>query len=179
MSYSKSLYDILSDALSPTLRSLQDINIDLMGTKVSVLRITTTSLDDGLMGDTEETLSSSLLNNVVIRYPFSEITLIGNLQSEDYVAEAVDFEGLLPIEMYIKWEGAFADDPVELKRGDIIVDCIFDDTGDKIPIVLEVTDIIAGFFGKNIVKKKYILSLVRGEQESAIQTEIDNYINSL
>ena len=65
-----SIVDSLSEKLSPVLRKLNDFNIKtLLGTECKILRITKTVAD--VMGETQESVASYILNNVIIKHPYA------------------------------------------------------------------------------------------------------------
>lgn len=180
MAYKKSFRDNFTQKLAPVYRRLLNINIQLHGTKTTVLRIFRTRVNR--FGDFGFTFDTQVIGNTIIRYPFTNLEMFGKRgdanpqglkQSE---VHALDLTDLLPIEMTVEFVGEYADDPINIQRDDIIVDILKDEFGRKIPVVMQVTKLLGSFFGKDIVSKKVELSLVRGQLEEELQTKIDAYI---
>jgi len=63
----------LSEKLAPVIRKLSDINIELLGRDTQVLKITKGATPD-MYGETEDSYSSEILNNVIIKYLLSGYT---------------------------------------------------------------------------------------------------------
>ena len=179
MAYEQSIQDRLTSQLSPVIRKLSDLHVKKLGAKISVLRIIRTSIRDGLFGEENETLESSILANVILNYPLNNVELFARKESQNLNITSISLMDILPVKMRILFEGDYAEDPIEVQEGDYIIDCFFDDSGDKIPLILQVTDLVGSFFGKYLVKKEYHLSLERGAPEDLIQAEIDTYLATL
>lgn len=175
----QSIKDLLTEKLSPLVRKVSDIVVKIASTECTVLRITTTSRDGGLLGGYDSSVSSTILDNVVLKFPLDEVRMYANAGTQDLDSHSIDIIDLLPIEMKIFYNEDYTTKPVELQEKDIIVHVIEDSSGDLIPIIMEVKKILSGFFGKYEAKRRYELSLVRGEPESDIKTAIRDYINSL
>lgn len=182
MAYQESLWDKLTSALYPVMRTLNDVNINLMGSKSLVLKIDRADRGKSLWRDEEDTLMVSFIGNSLIRYPSDSVELFQTRDpvSMDSEVKSIDLEEILPIEMIMKWEGEVDEDPVELARGDIIVDVHYGDTAsEKILIVLEVERIRGYKFGKYVVQKICELSLYRGTLYNDVQIAVNNYLDSL
>lgn len=184
MGYKKSVLDDISDALAPQVRKLKDISQELVGTKTKIIRIKQTEMS--MMGDITYEYQSAVVNNVIIRYPFSSIELYASKDEGELNNTALDLFDLLPISMtipfdaYLEIEAVLSgqtSSPVELDENDIIVDVLYDNNDNPIPIKMKVSRIYGGFFGRNQTNRKYDLNLVRGDMEDDIQNIIDVYIS--
>ena len=184
MSYEKSPFDELSDAISPAVRQLKDIQIGLLGTRSAVVRVTEVSED--LFGDKTMCYSGQVISNVVIRYPFSNIEIFSANDTGSLDDTAIDLFDLLPINMVIPFDSYssglvgspdISSDPIELDKNDIIVDVLYDDNGNPIPLKMKVARMYGGFFGRNQTTRRYELNLIRGDMEDGIQDIIDAYIS--
>lgn len=174
-----SIFDDVAKNVAPVLRRLQDININVTGTKCKVLRITIGEKDS--MGDHEDSLYATVINNAIITHPYgSSVQIYENYNPTTMLTEvtAMDIYEFLPITMKIPFNGDIDEDQVEVKRGDIIVQVLFDDKGNKIPLVMQVTRILADFMNKHIVVKKYEMTLLRNEMEPMIKDAIQEYISN-
>lgn len=186
MAYTKSLADKLSKALSPIMRKMSDINLRLMGSRALLIRVDRSEKNS--IGDRTRELSVSApptIINAGIKYPFKDVEMFDKfnqaLQRTD--AKALDLIDILPFEASLQFAPK---DPssgelegTEVKRGDMLVDTLYDHHGNKLPIAFEVTRVRGTFFVKNQVQHKVELALLRGKQPTSIQTVIDNYIQSL
>lgn len=182
-----SILDKISDSISPVLRKLNDVNQNLYGTNVQLLRIyrvvepyynqKNVLQNRSVLGDFKEKLESKVINNIYIKYPFSAIEIfqkkeITNNKVQDSIT-SIDVSDILPIEAEIKFEGDYNIDPIEINLGDKLVDVFYDHHLNPMPVVLEVMKFFGNYFGKNIVSKKVNLSIHRG----SLNTEIDNLVN--
>lgn len=169
-----SVLDSLASALAPVIRDLSQINIDLMGTSTQILRLTMG--DEDSYGYSEGTYHSEIINNVVLKYPLSEVEIFDETENQISQTTSLTLQEILPIEMIIPFTGTDGIDPIGIEIDDIIVDVLKDEHGNKIPMVLSVKKIRAGFFGKYLVRKIFELSVVRGVLATALQTKIDAYV---
>lgn len=182
-----SILDKISDSISPVLRKLNDVNQNLYGTNVQLLRIyrvvepyynqKNVLQNRSVLGDFKEKLESKVINNIYIKYPFSAIEIfqkkeITSNKVQDSIT-SIDVSDILPIEAEIKFEGDYNIDPIEINLGDKLVDVFYDHHLNPMPVVLEVMKFFGNYFGKNIVSKKVNLSIHRG----SLNTEIDNLVN--
>jgi hypothetical protein len=182
MSFNLSVLDQLSDALSLSMRKIQDIKTDLTGQKVSLLRITSSdysSLDDEL-GDFSLALDSSIVDNVVIQYPLNEVEIASNLNKSTgkFDQSAIDMWEILPIRLFVIHEGTFANEITKLKEKDILIHVLIDENGNKNQIRLKIEKSLGQFFGKNLIRRSYQASLERGTLEDDIEQIINNYVES-
>lgn len=176
----QSIADQLSDVLSPLSRKLTDENVKHLGTGVQCLRITLSEKD--VMGDQDQTIESSIIENVIIKHPFaSRVRLFGNYddQSNTFNSTAMDLMEFLPIEIKIPFNGDSEEIPVSLKKGDLLVECLRDEHGNKIPFIMEVSRLFGSFSMKNIIGKTYESTIFRGSLDSSIKQIITDYINSI
>jgi len=175
-----SIADKLSQRLSPVMRQLSDINIKILGTETQLLRITTSKAD--LRGDTTETLTTQLVDNCIIKHPWSsDIQLFGSLDEStgDFKATALDLWEVLPIQIKFPFEGDRTLQPLDLKKGDLLIEILRDEHDSKIPFVMTVTRLLGGFNNKYIVSKHCEATLFRGKLSTAIQTAINAYIEDI
>jgi hypothetical protein len=182
-----SILDKISDSISPVLRRLNDVNQNLYGTNVQLLRIyrvvepyynqKNVLQNRSVLGDFKEKLESKVINNIYIKYPFSAIEIFQKKQMENNKIQdsitSIDVSDILPIEAEIKFEGDYETDPIQINLGDKLVDVFYDHNLNPMPVILEVMKFFGNYFGKNIVSKKVNLSIHRG----SLNTEIDNLVN--
>lgn len=194
-----SILDIISDRQSPVLRRLSDINSGIEGTATQLLRIrrvvsphlkqTNSKQRLSVLGDFNEELTmldTDLLSNIIVKYPFSNTEYFQNLsndnQTEPFEISSIDVNEILPIIATFIFEGKFnsADkDPLQLKKGDIIVDIFYDENQNAIPIPLEIGRTRGAWFGKNIVTKSCELSIRRGKLPKDVQPLVEKYITDM
>ena len=175
MAFKESISDKLARVLSPVMRKLQDVNVgEMVGTKVSLMRIIKTPINN--MGDMEYTLETEIINNTILRYPLSEIELFDNIVNNNTETNTIDLWDILPIEMIVPFEGDDVETIKSIKKDDLFVDVLRDEHGTLIPIVLQVIRPIGAINVKYLVKRKYELSLFRGNLEQDIQDKINEYI---
>jgi hypothetical protein len=79
--------------------------------------------------------------------------------------------------MKVPLSGNIETESVAIKRGDIIVEIIKDENGNKIPLVMECTKLFGSLFIKNVVNKKYELTLYRGILSSSIREAVNTFVN--
>lgn len=172
-----SITDKLSNSLSPIYRILQDLKVSLLGTAIKVLRITKTTPD--VMGETQEILTASVLDNVIIQHPYaSKVQLFESYSqiTQQISTGSIDIWDVLPIQMQVLFNGTFASEAIEIKRGDLIIEILKDDKGNKLPLIMSVEKIFGAFFVKHQVGRNYELTLYRGILSSTIQTALDEFI---
>lgn len=186
-----SILDKISDSIAPVIRKLHDVNQNLYGTNIQLLRIyrvvenhyiqKNTIQNRSVLGDFKEKLESKLINNVYIKYPFSAIEIFQNKSITNNKIEesitSIDVSDILPIEAEIKFEGSYNIDPIEINLGDKLVDVFYDHHLNPMPVILEVMKFFGTYFGKNIVSKKVNLSIHRGNVNPQIDKIINEYIN--
>lgn len=177
MPLTRSLLDKLSNALSPKIRKLKDINIKLLGTKTNVIRIKQDAIN--ILGDADYSYQSDIVDNVIIQYPFNQIEIFGNKDQEDdgQDTNTIEFFDLLPINLYPYLEKGYISGASQIDENDIIVDVLWDDNGTGIPIIMQVSRQYGSFYGKYLISKKYEMNLRRGDIEEEIQDIIDTYIS--
>lgn len=192
--YIKSITDILSDALSPVLRKISDLNSNLFGTEVEVMRIRkvpagrqqNTNRPISVLGDYNYDFESQVIGNCSITYPFNEIRIFAYRGSsakqennQEIAVTGIPFEEILPIKMTLNFGsfgGTYESDPVILQEGDLILDIFYDEYKNCIPVLLEFKKFTASLFAKNIVTKTAELSVVRGKVEQDIDKLIQDRI---
>ncbi len=180
MTFSRTAYDRINEDIANSLRKLQDIHIDITGTKTSLLRITESDVD--LLGDTEYSLSSYLISNCVIEYPFSDIEILTYKdQTSSLQTDAISMWDILPVRLIVKLESSLSTtyESVNFDENDILVDVLYDQEGNKIPILLQSPVLKGTFKGKHLIQKTYECTLQRGTLEDDIQTIVDNYVVNL
>ena len=174
MSYNKSFQDNLLDNLAPIKRKLQNIRTTYLGTKTQVLRVTLESQDS--FGGQVFSYASNVIDNVVISYPFSTTEMFSSSDSS-----SIDILQYLPITMTIPFEvsgeARISGQTIEVQNDDIIVQVLFDHNENKIPIPMRVSRGYFGFSGRNVIKRKYELTLIRGEQDEEIEDLIAEYMS--
>lgn len=185
MAYNVSLLDRISERLAPVMRIVSDLNITLMGTQVSVLRLSRrvdefTGKKHNVFGDKDYDWEATVVNNVLIKYPFSKLELFEEkTPTNTYQVNSFDMTEFLPIELSLQFNGDYEQDPVVLKRGDYIVDVLRDEQNNKIPFVMEIVKTYGSFFGKHIVGKSADMVLIRGELPPYLQLQVDKYVSEL
>lgn len=186
IAYKKSLADKLSRALSPVMRALSDINLRLMGSRALLIRVDRTDRDS--IGDRTRTLTVNappLVINAGIKYPFKDIEMFDkfNVAAQRNEMKALDLIDILPFEATIQFSPLKNNDVdmegTEVKRGDLLVDVLYDHHKQALPIAFEVTRPRGTFFVKNQVQFKVELALLRGKQPPSIQAIIDAHITAM
>ena len=181
-----SLIDKLQAAQAPIYRKLNDHHVKhLSGTECSVLRITRVAPNDpnrqfDFMGSTREKLSASvIIDNVIINHPYaSKVEIFEKYTDalERVETGAIDIWEILPITMIIPFEGDIQTKAVAIKRGDIIVEILKDEHGNKIPLIMQVSRPYNSILVKTVVQRSYELTLFRGTLAKEIKDEIDKFI---
>jgi hypothetical protein len=188
MSYQQSLMDKVSRALAPVIRRISDISVILTGTRVNLLRISKgidpfTNKRRDVLGDRAPvTWTATVLSNVIIKYPFSKVEIFAERKGNDmkFHINGYDMMEFLPVELSLQFTGSNAEsDPIDIVKGDYIVDVLYDEHNNPIPFVMEVTKTYGSFFVKDIVSKTAEMTLVRGTLDAQIQNEIDKYIENI
>lgn len=166
----------IADATKESIRSIHDVKIDLVGSSIYYIRVTKGEEDS--MGYYESTYSTGVIDNVIINYPINEVEMFDQTQNSDSDVDAVYLDEILPITILTRFAGSgiLADG---LEEGDILVDVIEDEHDGKIPIKLKVTKQVGGFNAKYLVTRTYELSLVRGLLDDAVESAINDYIESV
>jgi len=184
MAYRKSILDILSDKISPSLRKLKDLSIKIHGTKTDVLRIKQDSIDS--LGEATFSFQSQVISNVIMRYPFSNVEMFASKDAATARTNStvVELYDLLPVNMYVPFSAESsgtinpeATEPIEIDENDLIIDVIYDYHKNAIPLIMQVGRVYGALFGKNQINRRYEMNLMRGDMEAGIQTIIDAYIS--
>jgi hypothetical protein len=178
--YQKSFQDQISDSLTPITRKLQNIRTRFLGTKAKALRIK--QINRNAFGDKTFEYSSETIDNVIIQYPFSSVEMFNSKVSAN--TTAIDLLQYLPITMQIPFDELsnnelISGSAVMVNEDDIIVHVLFGHHKEKMPIVMKVTRAYGGFNGRNLIKRRYELSLVRGQEVDELQSIIDIYISGI
>lgn len=169
-----SISDQLAVTHAEVLRKLQDVNIDVLGSKCQLLRIVQGTVDS--MGDYEETIRSNLINNAIITRPFAgEVRMFGDYDPDTMQlnSTALDLYEFLPITLKVRYDGDPNTEAIALQKGDLLVEILVDEHKNKIPLIMEVTKLFGNFLGKHLAAKHYELTLYRGQ----IPTQVKDYIN--
>ena len=176
MEYKESITDIINREVVNVHREIHDIKIFNLGTRISVMRITLGAPD--MSGYQESSWESSIINNVVMKYPTNdfELTFDENSTTGNIETDSLDLWEILPTIMNILWERDTTEDPVSLDNGDLIIDIKLDEHGNKIPIIFEVSRLRGHFRGKEMARKEYELAKYRGVPEDDIKMAIDTFI---
>jgi hypothetical protein len=91
---------------------------------------------------------------------------------------AIDLWDLLPIEMKVTLnDGNIETDAISIKRGDIIVEILKDENGNKIALIMECQKLFGSLFVKQVINKVYELTLYRGILSSSIREAINTFVN--
>jgi len=83
----------------------------------------------------------------------------------------------LPIQLKVPLSGNIDEEAIAIKRGDIIVEIIKDENGNKIPLIMECTKLFGSLFVKQVINKQYELTLYRGILSSSIREAINTFVN--
>jgi hypothetical protein len=179
--------DSISRRVSTALRKFQDVTLKIVGTKTQILRIQHSVPD--IFGHTDETLRRTVINNVVIAYPFNNVEIYGKRDTPagpQYRFRALDMWEFLPISVKVPFfasdnseSGTYEDTPVDLEVGDLIVDVVFDHVQTKIPIVMEITRARGTFNHKDLAGRDYEAALKRGTLNPDIKWAIRDYVDGV
>jgi hypothetical protein len=184
MTYSKSMADLLAEKLAPVVRKLADNTARLVGTQVSMLRISQdidpfTRKKRDVLGDlAPRTWGSTVLANIMVKYPFQKLDIFPERidGQKRWVAGGYDLAEILPIELELPFEGIPEEDAVDIADGDYLVDVLIDADGDFIPLIMKLGQVSAGFMVKHMVRKTSNMTLVRGTIEPQVRVQIDKYL---
>lgn len=187
MSNYKTALDLLSAYLSPAIRTISDFETNLTGTKTQVLRVKKNTADAWLgnagrdvFGDDSFKLEveCEVISEIIIQYPANKIWIFGerNTQIQETKTTSLTIEEELPIKFQIMLHGNYITKPVAMMQDDIIIDYFIDENNNIIPIYLEVKQLFADIFGKNLVRKSGTLAPYRGKFEKPIDNLIKKYI---
>ena len=180
-----SIYDKISQRLAPAIRKYQDVTLLFGGTQTQIMRISKSTLnalpggDFDAFGHANDTPTGEVMDDVGILYPQGMLEIFMDINNGQARITSYDLIELLPIQMIMRFNGEQSAKSVDLQAGDLIVDVMRDENGNKIPIVMEVTKTYGQFFVKDIVAKKCDLVMRWAQLETSIQTAIDNYIVSI
>lgn len=190
--YKKSVLDNVSDSISPILRDVTDIQLQIFGTATQILRLDrriyqrqTNELQNlSVTGDFDLLLEKSIYQNCQINYPFNDLEIFVSRQftSKGYSTAETNIHGMdvtdvLPITMNMLFEGTYDSDPIEIKKDDLVVDVFWDASNNPLPIILQVMRLRGSFFGKNQVTKRCELSLYRKELSQEIEEVVVKYLD--
>ncbi len=164
----------LSEKLAPLMRKLSDINIELLGRDTQVLKIIRGDTEDNY-GVTDDSYSSEIINNAIVKYPLSEVEMFDQSPDDTSDTTSVSLMDILPIEIIVKYGGS-NEEVIGLEPEDILVDILRDEYNNKIPIRMEIKRLQGEFFGRDMVKRTYQATLVRGLFEDEVENLINNYI---
>ena len=174
-----SIVDTISEKLAPVVRKLNDFNIKtLLGTECKILRITKTIAD--VMGETQESVASYVLDNVIIKHPYAaNVQMFETYDSinQQINTGSIDIWDLLPIQLKVTLSGNIDEEAIAIKRGDIIVEIIKDENGNKIPLIMECTKLFGSLFVKQVINKQYELTLYRGILSSSIREAVNTFVS--
>lgn len=183
----RSLLDQQSRRITRVMQNYHDMQIKrLYGTRTSVLRLSrendefTGRKRDVLGGKVKPTVEQAIFNDVTIVYPFSNLELFGELDTKiENQIGSFDITEILPVTMLVPFKGNFDKEPIEVKKGDYIIDCFFDSHQKKIPLILEIQRLRGGMQGKHLATQKYELSIFRGNLTNELRRKVDDYIAKL
>ena len=136
----KTVADKISRVQAKVYRKLRDLNIRHLGTKIEALRISQTVPDD--WGQTIEDLKDFVLDSVFIRRPMAgKVQLFGQVDeaTDNDTTTAIDLWDFLPVEIFVPMSGDKDAEPVNLIKGDLIVQVLRDQFDTKIPIIYQIT----------------------------------------
>lgn len=180
MSFNKSIAEKINAVVAPLARKLNDVNIDLLGDEIDVLRITKKNLD--IFGEYDSNIETNIISNVIIKHPWGNNVRL--FQTPDQTTgqletNAVDLWDLLPLEVYIKFSGDYITENVSLKIGDIIVEVLQDEYDNKIPLIIQITKVFGQFRSRFITGKRYEGALYRDTLTNDMQNIINQYMEQL
>lgn len=161
-----SIYESISNSSAKVKRRLIDENIKKMGREMKILRLKGTEDIFQDMTNIQE-LSLNVIN-AIIKFP-TELPL--DRYRADY-SEAVEetrtfFFDLLPIEAYTK----FSD---HVEQRDLLFFHLEDEIGNRIPFLLQVTEVF-GSFSTSLVYKKLYLAPQHGALTQSILSQLSDY----
>jgi hypothetical protein len=176
MAFKSSLVDKLSNAISPKIRALRDVNVKLLGTRTNIIRIKEEEIN--ILGDKTFSYQVDLVDNVIIQYPFNQVEIFGSKDSSNSSTNTIEFFDLLPINLYHYFDKDYTTKAVDIDENDIVVDVLWDNKGTGIPIIMQASRTYGSFNNKNMIGRKIELTLRRGPIEDPIQDIIDQYIEA-
>ena len=161
-----SIYQSISNASAKLKRRLIDENIRKLGREMKIVRIH--GQEDIFQDMTDVTELSKDVIDVILKFP-AEIPLDRfRADREESVDDTrVFFFDLLPIEAYTKFE-----DHVE--KRDLLFFWLEDESNNKIPFLLQVTEVF-GSFNTSLVYKKLYLAPQHGALTQSILNKISDY----
>ena len=161
-----SIFQSISDKSAQLKRRLIDENIRKMGREMKILRIQGVEDIFQDMSDVKQ-LSKDVIT-VILKFP-AEIPLDRYRADRDESVEdtRVFFFDLLPIEAYTK----FSD---HVEKRDLLFFYLEDEMHNKIPFLLQVTEVF-GSFSTSLVYKKLYLAPQHGALERSILSQLDDY----
>ena len=174
----KTVADKISRVQASVYRKLRDLNVRTLGTKCEALRISQTVPDD--WGQTVEDLKDFIMSSVFIKRPFSgKVQLFG--QSNDITGEdttsAIDLMEFLPVEIFCPFVGDKDEEPVNLLKGDLVVQVLRDQFDTKIPIIYQITRAYGQITVFTLCGKQYDAALYRGTLAPNIANAIQLYVS--
>ena len=179
----QTINDKLSNKLAPLFRKLSDLNIGLMGTETQVVRILVGEKD--MMGQSTETLESSLIDNVILDYPAGDMRLHSALDNKTLSTSSISLWDFLPITLKFKFKSdiedvdeAYDENAVELEEGDLIVHMRLGARNEKIPIVMKVEELEGSFLNRDLVSRQYNLTLFRGRLPNNVRDVVQDYVDN-
>ncbi len=173
------LWSTITEAIAPSLLSLQDIKTSLLGTPCQLLRIHLEAVKD-IDGEQEATYTSGVISNAIIKYPMGEVELFDYTSDANADSSAFSLSEIMPITLYTHFSGVNSADITNVEKEDIIIDVKKNEHGLPLPIILKVNYIAYGsFMGQRLVTKRYELSIVRGPLQDNIQAVVNSYIASI
>jgi len=180
VSVTKSIAEKMNAVVAPLVRKLNDVNIDLLGDEINVLRITKKNLD--IFGEYDESVETNIISNVIIKHPWGNN--IRMFSSSDKITgqtevNAIDLYDLLPLEVYIKFSGDYMTENASLKIGDIIVEVLQDEFNNKIPLMIRITKQFGQFRSRFISGKRYEGALYRETLTNEMQDILNKYLEQL
>jgi serine/threonine protein kinase len=182
----KSIHDKLSRRLAVLNRKSVKINTKLNGTEISLIRIDKYSLDSfagrnyDVFGhsDPRSKLAFDIVGNCLLKYPQQKFDAFSVLD-ENYqmVTKAFDVNDILPIKLTINFGEDIINEPINIMKGDWLIDIKIDENNNKIPLILEVMKTEMETRGKFLIKRTADLSLVRKNLDSELKQMIKGYID--
>jgi hypothetical protein len=179
----KSIHDKLSKLEAKLNRKAVNINTQLNGTEIDLIRIKKYSPEAwagqnyDVFGHSQKRPVFDVIGNCLLKYPTNSFDLF-NVLDDNYEIRSTSFDinDILPVKLTIRFKGEYLDDPIRLMTGDILIDIKLDENENKIPIILEVKKVEGEFRGKYLIKRKADLSLVRGNLSKELKNYIKEYI---
>ena len=176
----KTVADKISRVQASVYRKLEDLHVRSLGTKCQVLRITKGLGDD--WGQTEDDLKDMIIDSVYIKRPWSsKVQMFSQLNAATQESEssAIDIWEFLPTEIKIPFSGDKDAEPVELMKGDMIIEVLRDDHDTKIPIIYEITRCYGAITVFTVCAKTYECALYRGTPATNIANAIKLYTDMI